>query len=112
MKRCCLVLALVYVLIATFPMDASNVGRNLRIEEWGTEIGYFTSDNPLYKSVFQDRFSFWFDLPRSWRAIDASSNNDGYYLFTDQDQEIDLRFYGGYNVFGPDAEDFNEMYSS
>ena len=62
-KRCCLVLALVYVLIATFPMDASNVGRNLRIEEWGTEIGYFTSDNPLYKSVFQDVSLFGLTYP-------------------------------------------------
>ena len=109
-------LILLFVLFLSSQGFAWDYKEDPRIKGFFGEIAtaavYYPTDNPNFKRTGLGRFGFWFDLPISWKAIDASSNNDGYYLFTDQDQEIDLRFYGGYNVLGPDAEDYYKVYTS
>ena len=109
-------LILLFVLFSSSQGFAWDYKEDPRIKESfgeiATEAVYYPTDNSNFKRTGLGRFGFWFDLPMSWKAISASFNGDGYRLLTNQRQEIDLRFYGGYNVFGPDAEDYYELYTS
>jgi len=46
-----------------------------------------------FKTAFNQTYNFAFELPEQWRAIDASTIGDGYYIFTGK-KFTDIRIYG------------------
>ncbi len=59
----------------------------------GKEAQYYPNPVAGYKTVNNDMYAFWFDLPEAWKAVDRSQNGDGYYIVTDA-ADMDIRAYG------------------
>lgn len=46
-----------------------------------------------YQQIINERFHFTFEIPEQWKAIDKSSNGDGFFIETDN-SKIDFRIFG------------------
>ena len=65
----------------------------LTINKDSQEAVYRTASLNRFKTAFNQRYNFAFELPKEWRAIDASTIGDGYYIFTGK-KFTDIRIYG------------------
>ena len=59
----------------------------------GKEAKYYPNAVEGYKTVGNEAFAFWFDLPEDWKAVDKSQNGDGYFIISDA-ADMDIRVYG------------------
>ena len=59
----------------------------------GREADYKPAQNDNYKLVTNERFGFRVAIPKSWKAVNRSDNQDGYFIET-MAQDVDLRVYG------------------
>ena len=71
--------------------------KTARTEEAFQEAQYFNSKISNFKTAANTRFNFRFDIPNTWHAIDKSSNGDGYYLITGN-EDVDVRIYACFNL--------------
>ena len=62
------------------------------------EAKYLPTEDSNYCAIANARFNFWFDIPKSWSAVDSSTNGDGYFILTGNPR-VDARVYGSYIEF-------------
>jgi hypothetical protein len=73
--------------------DSIETDSTLIINKESQEAVYRPASLNRFKTAFNQTFNFAFELPKEWRAIDASTIGDGYYLFTGK-KFTDIRIYG------------------
>jgi len=73
--------------------DSIATDSTLTINKDSQEAVYRTATLNRFKTAFNQRYNFAFELPKEWRAIDASTIGDGYYIFTGK-KFTDIRIYG------------------
>jgi hypothetical protein len=78
---------------ATAIADSIASDSTLTINKDSQEAVYRTASLNRFKTAFNQRYNFAFELPKEWRAIDASTIGDGYYIFTGK-KFTDIRIYG------------------
>ena len=78
-----------FILIVTVFFCATSSGQTLH----SGEAKYFCAQDPDYHSIASARFNFWLDIPHNWRAVDSSTNGDGYFILTGNPR-VDARVYG------------------
>ncbi|TES92876.1 MAG: hypothetical protein E3J87_03745 [Candidatus Cloacimonadota bacterium] len=101
-----MIILLIFILLSC--NDSNQTSDNdisKKVNTTDAEAEYFPIENSEYKTVANARFNFWFDLPKTWKAIDKSATGDGYFIITDN-EKVDIRIYGSNKVL-PD-EDYYE----
>ena len=78
---------------ATAIADSIATDSTLTINKDSQEAVYRTASLNRFKTAFNQTYNFAFELPKEWRAIDASTIGDGYYIFTGK-KFTDIRIYG------------------
>ena len=73
--------------------DSIATDSTLTINKDSQEAVYRPATLNRFKTAFNQRYNFAFELPKEWRAIDASTIGDGYYIFTGK-KFTDIRIYG------------------
>jgi hypothetical protein len=73
--------------------DSIATDSTLTINKESQEAVYKPASLNRFKTAFNQTFNFAFELPKEWRAIDASTIGDGYYIFTGK-KFTDIRIYG------------------
>ena len=73
--------------------DSIATDSTLTINKESQEAVYRPASLNRFKTAFNQTFNFAFELPKEWRAIDASTIGDGYYIFTGK-KFTDIRIYG------------------
>ena len=73
--------------------DSIATDSTLTINKDSQEAVYRTASLNRFKTAFNQTYNFAFELPKEWRAIDASTIGDGYYIFTGK-KFTDIRIYG------------------
>lgn len=73
--------------------DSIATDSTLAINKENQEAVYRPAKLSGFRTAFNRTFNFSFDLPNQWRAIDASTIGDGYYIFTGK-KFTDIRIYG------------------
>ncbi|MFI5170803.1 MAG: hypothetical protein ACHQFW_00345 [Chitinophagales bacterium] len=63
------------------------------IDDESTEANYKDAKTPGNKKIISERYSFSFEIPDNWKAVDKSNNGDGYMIETGE-KGVDLRVYG------------------
>jgi len=95
--------------------DSIATDSTLTINKESLEAVYRPAKLSEFKTAFNQTFNFAFELPKQWRAIDASTIGDGYYIFTGK-KFTDIRIYG--EIITPenekvlaevDSTDFNKI---
>ncbi|MDP4290508.1 MAG: hypothetical protein Q8908_05455 [Bacteroidota bacterium] len=95
--------------------DSIATDSTLILNKDSQEAVYRPSSLSSFKTAYNQVFNFAFELPKQWRAIDASTIGDGYYIFTGK-KFTDIRIYG--EMITPvnekvlaelDSNDFNKI---
>ena len=73
--------------------DSIATDSTLTINKDSQEAVYRPASLNRFKTAFNQTYNFAFELPKEWRAIDASTIGDGYYIFTGK-KFTDIRIYG------------------
>jgi len=73
--------------------DSIATDSTLTLNKDSQEAVYRPATLNRFKTAFNQTFNFAFELPKEWRAIDASTIGDGYYIFTGK-KFTDIRIYG------------------
>jgi hypothetical protein len=73
--------------------DSIATDSTLTINKDSQEAVYRPASLNRFKTAFNQTYNFAFELPKQWRAIDASTIGDGYYIFTGK-KFTDIRIYG------------------
>ena len=73
--------------------DSIATDSTLMINKDSQEAVYRPASLKRFKTAFNQTYNFAFELPKEWRAIDASTIGDGYYIFTGK-KFTDIRIYG------------------
>lgn len=73
--------------------DSIATDSTLTINKDSQEAVYRPAKIKGFKTAFNQTYNFAFELPEQWRAIDASTIGDGYYIFTGK-KFTDIRIYG------------------
>jgi hypothetical protein len=73
--------------------DSIATDSTLIINKESQEAVYRPASLNRFKTAFNQTYNFAFELPKEWRAIDASTIGDGYYIFTGK-KFTDMRIYG------------------
>ena len=73
--------------------DSIATDSTLSLNKESQEAVYRPASLGRFKTAFNQTYNFAFELPKEWRAIDASTIGDGYYLFTGK-KFTDIRIYG------------------
>lgn len=73
--------------------DSIATDSTLTINKDSQEAVYRPATLNRFKTAFNQTYNFAFELPKEWRAIDASTIGDGYYIFTGK-KFTDIRIYG------------------
>jgi hypothetical protein len=73
--------------------DSIATDSTLTIDKDSQEAVYRSAGIKGFRTAFNQTYNFAFDLPEKWRAIDASTIGDGYYIFTGK-KFTDIRIYG------------------
>lgn len=73
--------------------DSIATDSTLAINKENQEAVYRPAKLSGFRTAFNRTFNFSFELPNQWRAIDASTIGDGYYIFTGK-KFTDIRIYG------------------
>ena len=73
--------------------DSIATDSTLIINKESQEAVYRPASLSRFKTAFNQTYNFAFELPKEWRAIDASTIGDGYYIFTGK-KFTDIRIYG------------------
>lgn len=73
--------------------DSIATDSTLSINKDSQEAVYRPAGLKEFKTAFNQTYNFAFELPVQWRAVDASTIGDGYYIFTGK-KFTDIRIYG------------------
>jgi hypothetical protein len=73
--------------------DSIATDSTLTLNKDSQEAVYRSASLNRFKTAFNQTYNFAFELPKEWRAIDASTIGDGYYIFTGK-KFTDIRIYG------------------
>jgi len=73
--------------------DSIATDSTLTINKDSQEAVYRPAKLKEFKIAFNQTYNFAFELPAQWRAVDASTIGDGYYIFTGK-KFTDIRIYG------------------
>lgn len=73
--------------------DSIATDSTLTINKDSQEAVYRPGALKEFKTAFNQTYNFAFELPEKWRAVDASTIGDGYYIFTGK-KFTDIRIYG------------------